>query len=62
MYNRKTYDEYEVQGNYGYGYEVVIVEPTKKEALANLKLYEANEKGVSFRIVKKRVKKAVKND
>ena len=57
MYKRKTYDEYEIQGQYGYGYEAVTIEATRKEALATLKLYEANEKGVSFRIVKKRIKK-----
>lgn len=64
MYQRKTCDEYEIQGNYGYGYgyEAVTTESTRKEALATLKLYESNEKGVSFRIVKKRVKRRIDAD
>ena len=57
MYQRKTYDEWEVQGNYGFGYECVAIELTKKGALQQLKCYRENEMGISFRIVKKRVKK-----
>ena len=58
-YIRKTVDEYEIQGYYGpqYGYEMVTVEETYKDAKAQLKCYRENEPGVSFRIVKKRVKK-----
>ena len=55
-YKRKTIDEYEVQGNYGYGFETLITEDNFKAARENLKRYEANERGVSFKIVKRRVK------
>jgi hypothetical protein len=56
-YVRKTVDEYEIQGNYGYGYEVVTTEETWKQAKEQIKCYREHEKGVAFRIVKKRVKK-----
>jgi hypothetical protein len=54
----KTTDEYQVQGNYGYGhgYEEVTSEQTRKEARLRLKEYRENELGVPFRIVHKRVK------
>ena len=55
-YKRKTIDEYEVQGNYGYGFEALIMEDNFKAARENLKRYQENERGVSFKIVKKRVK------
>lgn len=57
-YTRKTVDEYEVQGNYGYGhgYECVTTEETRQEARQRLKEYRENEPGTPFRIVKKRVK------
>lgn len=60
-YIRKTYDEYEIQGYYGpqYGYEAVTTEETWKDAKAQLKCYRENERGVPFRIVKKRVRKEV---
>ncbi len=57
MYNRKTVDEYRLMGDCGLGYEVVLSETTKKEAFAQLKTYEENERGISFKIIKKRVKK-----
>lgn len=44
--------EYEIQGNYGYGYECVTTEETKKEALARLKEYRENEPTYTFRIKK----------
>lgn len=57
-YKRKTYDEYQIQGYYGsrYGYEEVCAEETWSAAKQTLKEYRENERGVSFRIVKKRVK------
>lgn len=57
MYIRKTYDEYEVQGNYGQGWEMVTIEETYKEAKAQLKCYRENEPGTAHRIVKKRINK-----
>ena len=56
MYIRKTEDIYEIQGAYSYGYECVSRETTYSDAKTNIKLYRENEKGVHFRIVKKRVK------
>lgn len=57
MYTRKTYDEYEVQGNYGYQWECVTTETTHKEARARLKEYRVNEPQYTFRIVKRRILK-----
>ncbi len=56
-YIRKTYDEYEIQGDYGYGFECVTTESTWKEAKAQLRCYRENELGIAFRIQKKRIKK-----
>lgn len=57
-YTRKTKDEFEVQGNYGYGhgFECVTAEETKPEARKRLKEYRENEPGIPFKIVKKRVR------
>ena len=56
MYQRKTTDEYEIQGNYGYGFEMVTTEETWKAAREQLKCYRENEPEYIHRIVKKRVK------
>jgi hypothetical protein len=56
MYNRKTIDEYEIQGNYGQGWECVTTEETWKNAKEQKKCYDKNE-NYPHRIVKKRVKK-----
>jgi hypothetical protein len=57
-YKRKTEDEYQIQGNYGYGhgFECVTTEETWKAAKEQIKCYRENEPGVPFRIVHKRVK------
>lgn len=55
MYKRKTQDEYEIQGHYGYGWECVTVEDDRKEARARLREYKENEPQYAHRIVKKRV-------
>lgn len=57
-YQRKTYDEYEVQGYYGprYGYGCVTTEETRQAAKAQIKCYRENEPGIPFRIVKKRIR------
>ena len=39
MYKRKTIDEYEIQGNYGQGWETECIEDTWKEAKERLKEY-----------------------
>lgn len=57
-YQRKTQDVYEIQGNYGYGYgfECVNTETTRLKAKKSVREYRENEKGTTFRIVKKRIK------
>lgn len=40
---------FDVQGNYGQGWEVVTA-GTKQEALANLREYRENEPGIPFRL------------
>lgn len=58
MYQRKTVDEYELQGNYGNGWDYLLTEGTLAEAKKRKKEYAENE-GIPLRIVKKRVKKEV---
>jgi hypothetical protein len=57
-YNRKTVDEFTVQGQYSDGWEDLTSEKSRKEILARLKEYRENEPGISFRYVKRRVKPA----
>lgn len=42
--------EYEVRGNYGYGYEAVFTAETKGEALSILRDYRTNEPSIAFTI------------
>ena len=58
MRARVTRDEYDIEGNYGYGhgYEVVTCEETWAEARERLAEYRENEPGVPFRIVRRRVR------
>ena len=42
-YKRKTKDEFQIQGNYGCGFECVTVEETWREAIATVKLYREEE-------------------
>ena len=58
MYKRLTRDEWQVMGLYTpqYGYECVDTLNTRLEARDSLKAYRENERGVSFKIVKKRVR------
>ena len=54
-YKRKTYDEWEIQVNYGQGFECDTTESTWKDAKAQAKTYRENVP-YPVRIVKKRVK------
>ena len=54
-HQRKTRDEFQVHGNYGFGYEEVTAEDTRKEALARLREYRENEPGTSFKLVTRRI-------
>jgi hypothetical protein len=55
MYQRKTTDEFEIQGNYGHGWECETAEATLKEAKAQAKCYRENV-NYPIRIIKKRIK------
>lgn len=55
MYKRKTYDEWIVQGNYGYGWEDENTELTREQGKQSLKEYKENGPG-SYRLIKRRVK------
>ena len=53
-YIRKTRDEWEIQGNYGQGWECVNTEYTRQDAKRSIKEYRDSEP-YPFKIVKKRV-------
>jgi hypothetical protein len=52
VYQRKTRDTYEVQGNYGYGHgwECVDTAENRLDGLAALKNYRKNEPGTALRL------------
>jgi hypothetical protein len=53
---RKMKDEFEIQGNYGHGWDVECTEETRKEANQRLKEYRENAGTVGqHRIVHRRV-------
>ena len=54
-YIRKTKDEYNIMGNYGYGWDFECMYDTFKEAKQGLKEYRENGSG-TYRLEKKRVK------
>lgn len=56
MYKRKTHDEYDIEGNYGQGWEVVTTEETYREAREQLRCYRENEPQYSHRIKCHRIK------
>jgi hypothetical protein len=55
-YVRKTIDEYEIQGNYGYSWDYLCSEFTYKQAKQTLKEYRENESQYLHKIVHKRIK------
>lgn len=57
-YTRKTYDEFELKADYGYGngFECICTEETRREAMSQRKTYRENWDFAPMRIVKKRVK------
>lgn len=56
MYQRKTADEWQIFGNYGYGWDFLSSYENKKDALIDFKLYRENEPTIAHKIIKKRVK------
>jgi hypothetical protein len=57
MAERKTIDEYDIEGKYEPGWEVLTTEATHFRARDQIKLYREAEPGIAFRIKKHRVKK-----
>lgn len=59
MRQRKTEDEWTIQGNYcnGNGWEDLCCETSWKDARNNVRLYRQEEPGVVFRVKRKRVPK-----
>ena len=57
-YVRKTTDEYDIETNYGYGWEVECTEETIKEARQTVRAYLDNARDLcGIRIRKHRVRK-----
>lgn len=56
-YIRKTKDEFQLQGNYGYGWEYILAEDTPQEARQRKREYIENAPQYLYRIIKKRVPK-----
>jgi DNA polymerase IIIc chi subunit len=54
-YKRKTEDEFDIEGDYGQGFEIVTCETTRPLARDTIKTYRANEPGIAFRIRHHRV-------
>lgn len=62
MYERKTYDEWQVQAFYDGAWEIVTYASTRQEAREQLKCYDENERSIPHRIIKVRIpKKEVKD-
>lgn len=59
MYQRKTTDEFTIQGNYGQGWEDVTAEDNRREARERLKEYRENEPQYPHRLITRRVKVAI---
>ena len=56
MYKRKTKDEYCIETNYGYGWEVECREETLKDAIERQNEYIQNARGLmDIRIKKRRI-------
>lgn len=56
IYQRKTYDEYQLYTNYGYGWDIECTESTRREILQRAREYRENTTAL-LKIVKKRIKK-----
>lgn len=56
-YERKTIDTWELQLNYGYGWEYTLTEYTKKEARERLKEYRENQPQYPARLVRRELER-----
>ena len=60
-YVRKTYDEFDIVTDYGYGWEVECTESTRRDAQRTYKEYVDNAHGlIRIKIVHRRVRKEEK--
>lgn len=57
-YKRKTYDEFQLLGNWGYGdgWEYILAEDTLAEVKKRRKEYLENDPSATYKIVKRRIK------
>jgi hypothetical protein len=60
-YQRKTHDEYTVEGNYGCGWEEVTAEDNYHDARQRLREYRLNDPYHCYRLQIKRIKLATNN-
>ena len=56
-HERKTVDVWEIQGNYGYGWDMLCYEDSLKDAKAQLRCYIQNEPRADHRIKHRRIPK-----
>ncbi len=54
-YTRKTYDEYQIHSDYGYGFEHNCTAEDRKDAIRLRKDYRTNEPRYQHKIVIKRI-------
>lgn len=54
-YQRKTKDEWELIGNWGFGWESILMEDSYKEIKQRLREYRENDPRAEYMIVKHRV-------
>ena len=57
IYIRKTIDEYRLLCNYGYGWECILIEETKKYIIKRKREYIENAPQYPYIVIKKRVRK-----
>ena len=55
-YTRKTYDEYVLWGDWGYGWDEVLTESTRREINERLKEYRENDPR-PYKVTIRRIKK-----
>lgn len=53
-YKRKTIDVYDIEGNYGQGFEAVNTETDWNAARRSIREYRENEPGIAFRLKRRR--------
>ena len=61
-YQRKTVEEWQLLGNYGYGFEVLTTEENRKGIKERLKEYKKNSPSGTYKTQCKRVKKEGKEN